>query len=879
MGIGRIAHFEILSEIGAGGMGRVYRARDELLGRQVALKTIRPEKSAGSEARRRFLEECRATAALTHPSVATLYEAGETEEGELWFAAELVEGETLKERATRRRLSWSEALELGLELAEGLAAAHRRGVVHRDIKPANLMVTAEGHLKILDFGVARLGHLGDGSEEDTETRTVTLEGVVVGSPAYMSPEQASGEAVDQRTDIFSAGLVLYEMACGRAAYGPGDPSTIMRQIVTVDPVPPREVDPSIPPQLAAIITRCLAKEREERYRSGAELAAALRELRGEPSGLQPAALPAPRRRRLALALLVLALVAAAALTQVIRMAAHPSFAFESRDLLLVADVDNRAGDPAFDLALRTALMADLEQSRHVNIFDESQVARTLALMRRAPDTRVDEEVGRDICRFAGVRALLLPRVLAVGQAYDLQADLVDPSDGRRVDRFRATAESREAVLLETVDELAGSIRSRLGESLEEIERSDAPVAEFTTSSWEALENFALGTRLWYRGKYREGADHLERALEEDPRFASARAGLGLLLIQYLREPERGRGELRRALVDSEGTTERERLHIRALNLQFVEGDPDGALREYRLLTDEYPDFAPALNNSGMILRHSGRYEEAIDYFEEAARVDPTNPIYLKNVFWTNLSNRNDPEAAEAAGQRLIAMDEQDADSWHYLGWSQVALRRYEDAERSMARALEIEPGHFFALPNYSHLLLRRGAVEEALPLYRRQVELAAEGRVGGTPLGNRLTLALALKESGLPEESESVLGRIEEAILQDADGDPGPHEQLLLARVAVLRGAGARARSLLDAVLPDAAGDPDLLYSAARCAAELGSRNEALDLLAAAFEAGMWDRYFPLIDPGFRSMDGDEELYELLRGVPGSDEPIPGPDA
>jgi tetratricopeptide (TPR) repeat protein len=492
---------------------------------------------------------------------------------------------------------------------------------------------------------------------------------------------------------------------------------------------------------------------------------------------------------------------------------------------------------------------------------------------------VDEELGRDICRFAGVRALLLPRVLAVGQAYDLQADLIDPSTGRRVDRFRASAASREAVLLETVDELAESIRSRLGESLEEIEESDAPVAEFTTTSWEAMEHFALGTRLWYRGKYREGADHLERALEEDPRFASARAGLALLLIQYLREADRGKEELRQALVDSEGATERERLHIRALNLQFVEGDLSGALREYRLLSDEYPDFAPALNNSGMILRGTGRSGEAIGYFERAAEVDPTNPIYLKNVFWTNLANLNDPEAAEASGLRLVAMDDRDADSWHYLGWSQVALRRFEEAERSMAGALEIEPEHFFAFPNYAHLLLRRGAVEEALPLYRRQVDLAAEGRVGGSPLGNRLTLALALREAGRLDEWEAELAGIEESVLRASGGDAEAADSLLLCRVAALRGQEEKARGLLDASLPAVAGNPDLLYSAARCAAELGRREEALDLLAAAFEAGLWDRYYPLVDPGFRSLRDDERLYELLRREPASDEHVPGTDA
>ncbi len=276
----RIARFEVLDRLGAGAMGVVYRARDPMLGREVAVKLIRPELSGDPVMQRRFLKECRAEAMVNHVGVATLYEAGELDDGRLYFVAELVDGKTLKDLLARGRLAIGVAVDLALNLAEALAALHREGIVHRDIKPGNLMVTDAGVLKVLDFGIARLVSLAVGrpSEEET-TITRTSVGVMIGTPDYMSPEQASGHAVDARSDVFSAGSVIYEMVCGKAAFRAPSPAEALRRVLTEDPPAADAVDPRLPPGLARILQRAMAKDPRRRYASGTEFANALRDFR------------------------------------------------------------------------------------------------------------------------------------------------------------------------------------------------------------------------------------------------------------------------------------------------------------------------------------------------------------------------------------------------------------------------------------------------------------------------------------------------------------------------------------------------------------------------------------------------------------------------
>ena len=870
--IGRtISHYRITGRIGEGGMGVVYRATDSILRRDVALKVIHPERAGDQGARARFLRECRAAAAVNHPNIAAIYDAGESEDGSLYFVSELVEGETLEAALARGRLPLAGAILLGSQLAQALAAAHARGIVHRDIKPSNIAIAVHGQLKVLDFGLARPATQAPrpgGEDASDVTGPITQARVIMGTPAYMSPEQATGIALDERTDVFSAGAVIYEMLSGRAAFAAPTEQETLHRVLSVDPEPLERIAPDVPADLTRIVSHALAKDRTHRLSSSRELADALLaagtrlEQRATTRGLP---LPVAGRRRIvtvaaALAAAVVAVVALWVFTR-------PGIAFVGHDTLLVADVDNRTGDPVFDVALKSAIESDLQQSRYANVFDRSRVAETLQLMRRPPATRVTEEVGRDICRYAGLRALLLPRILAVGEVFDLYVLLIEPSTGRTVDRVRVTVKGREQVLLKAVDEVTRKVRALLGESLDSIATDDMPVATATTSSWEALRDLTLAQRHWDVGEFRDAAALLERALEEDPRFMAAKGSLGLLLIQFLEEPDRGRELLRQALAESDSATTREKLLIRALNKQFVDGDAAGALEQYRLISDSYPDLMQPYNNSGQILRAIGRSEEAVEMFEKSARAAPKSRVPLSNLYWTDLANLRRPAAAESIALRMFAVDSLSAINVLNLGWARMVQGRLAEAERDFRRALAIEPRHAYAWPNLAHLLFDTGRAPEAVRIYRELLQKAEPGR--GADIPPAIQLALVLRASGANAEAGRVLEEAERRAAAERDsGVPALDARIDLARVLAAEGDAARALPILRRLERAPGHDATVLYTIAEGYALLGRQKEAIGVLRRVLDGGYWNCYLPLIAPEFAPLRRTPEFWALYPECP-----------
>jgi tetratricopeptide (TPR) repeat protein len=516
----------------------------------------------------------------------------------------------------------------------------------------------------------------------------------------------------------------------------------------------------LPAGLIDVIRRCLAKPVEERYASATQLADALRVVREErASGSAETAAQVARRRRARRAapwvvgVVVVSVVALVA----IRLSTRPTLAFASRDQILIADVDNQTDDEVFDTALRTALEYDLQQSPYAIVLDRNRIARTLELMRRDPASRIDEELGREICLFTGVKALVLPRILAAGEAYDLQAILIEPESGAHVDRIRVTARGKEDVLLNAVDDLTSGVRTRLGESLASIEDTDQQVSDVTTSSWEALRSLTLGHQHWRRSEYAEAADLFEDALEHDPDFVTARGSLGLLYLQFLGRAEEGKRLLREALGDADGVSKRERLMLQAVNHEFVEGDLGRALSDYDLILDLYPDSAAALNNRGKVLEKLGRFDEAVAEFEKMLEVDPRAQLALNSIWWNHMYYRRQPADAENVALRMIAESPEDPMARFRLGWTRVAQRRFAEAEEPLRRAVEIDPLHPYALPNLAHVLLANGSHEEAIPIYRQVRELILEERVGIRLPELDSHLALALRAVGRNEEAGQVL--------------------------------------------------------------------------------------------------------------------------
>jgi tetratricopeptide (TPR) repeat protein len=853
--------YRIVEKLGEGGMGIVYKALDLTLNRDVALKFLPPEYTRDKDAQERFVREAKAASALDHSNICTIHEINKTEDEQVFIVMAFYEGLSLKGRIKRGPMKQRDVVDIALQVARGISAAHKKGIIHRDIKPTNIMITAEGAAKILDFGIAKL------SGQEGLTRPLST----VGTVSYMSPEQARGETVDIRTDVWSLGIVMYEMITGRLPFKGDNTQAILYNVMNEEPRSVKDVRSEIPPELDHIIQKALAKDPKKRFSSGRELAVELEDLKTRMTlGTVPIFRPKyffRSRKRVVFAGAVCLLVVSVIL--VAWILTRPSLAFEERDKLLVADVDNQTGEAVFDLALRTAIEADLQQSPFARIFDKSEVAETLRMMRTDPSSRIDEELGLSICRFAGVRALILPRILSAGEAYELQAILIDPVKMRHVDRIRVTALGQEEVLLHAIDELVREIRSNLGESIGSIEEADAPVVKVTTSSWEALQYLAMGQEKRQAGRFKEAEGFLNLAIEKDPHFASAKGSLGLILLQFLNQKEKGQEMLRQALQDAEGLPQQEYLMIKAVNKWYVDEDFTGALEEYRFVRELYPDLWTAYNNPGVILRDLGQFDEAIAMFEKAAELAPRASTPLANLWFTHLNYKKDPPAAEEIGRRLIEIGPEIAYCHHFLGYSLAAQARYEEALDAYRKTIEIEPNHAYGRPNLAHLLLVTGRAEEAIPHYREVRVLISQGQIHGTYVSSSLDLAIATKFAGDEEMAKKVAAEGRVAHLKTTE-EMGPNAQLflVLALIDVVGGDLEEAEEAVRKAQELGINDPYSMMSLAEYHALSGEKKLALEALKKAFELGYSDPYFPMIIPAFQPIRFEPE-FRAIFGVEG----------
>jgi serine/threonine protein kinase/tetratricopeptide (TPR) repeat protein len=670
-----ISHYKILSRLGAGGMGVVYEGEDTRLGRKVAIKFLPDDVSADPDAILRFQREARVISNLNHPHICTLYDIGSFL-GKQFMVMELLDGQLLKDRLERGALTAGEVLEFGAEIADALDAAHAQGVVHRDIKPANLFVTRRGTIKVLDFGVAKLGDSNRQGDDLAATMgasdQLTTIGTTIGTVAYMSPEQARGQQIDARSDLFSAGVVLYEMATGQLPFQGPTVATIFEGLLTKAPLAPSEVRAGIPAELDRIILKALEKDRETRYQGAAELRADLRRLkRAADSGTASArsiAAPVPAAKPRSKALFIgapLVTVLAAAGFFFYRSINTP--ALTQKDSVVLSSVVNRTGDTMFDDTLGEALALQLRQSPFLNVVPEQQVQATLRLMGREPMTPITAELGREICQRSAAKALLGGTIAMLGSSYVLTLNAQDCVNGNVIAEEQAQAGSKETVL-QAMGTAVSAFREKLGESLASIQRYDARIEEATTPSLEALKAYSQGLRTRRTTGDFDSVPFFRRAIELDPQFALAYARLGTVYAN-LGQADESKKMSAKAYELRERVSEAERYYIEARYYSTVEVDVQKALDVYKVWLATYPGDYTALTNSALLHKQQGDRAEAIRKLELATRAAPDQPLAFTNLGQTLFEAGQYAEARKAYDSAILLQDSTGA----RVGLYQIAI--------------------------------------------------------------------------------------------------------------------------------------------------------------------------------------------------------------
>jgi serine/threonine protein kinase/Tfp pilus assembly protein PilF len=715
----QLGPYEILEKIGSGGMGEVFRARDTRLNREVAIKFIsdrflmddygsgtptRPSDAhtpgtPGTLSHRRFLREAQSSSALNHPNICTIYDIGE-QDGRPYLIMELLRGDTLRDALRHGPLSPTEVLDFSRQAASALAAPHAQGIVHRDIKPANLFVVGppgKRQIKILDFGLAKRQGIGDlldsgaataafsGMPTAPGTAELTSPGSTVGTASYMSPEQARTQPLDSRTDLFSLGCVIYEMATGQRAFDGPSAADIFAALLTKNPPAISNLNPALPPPLDAIVAKLLAKDRDQRYQSaddllrdleaiGAHNAPAPRSATAPAAEVPtPTAPPASSTRRPGHLIFKLLLGAAVLVVAGLLWWRHrgptppappsppsaravgltPALA---KDSIILATFINHTGDPVFDTTLNEALRIDLEQSPVINIVSEDHLRQSVKYLGKPEDTPVTPEIARNIGEREGMKAILTGTIARLGNQYVIMLSAQNTATGDEIASEQTTAPDKEHVL-EALNKAATNMRNRLGEDLASIKKLNTPFGQATTTSLEAFRAYALGDVAHNKAlDIPEAEGHYQRAIELDPNFAMAYARLGVIYVNS-GQVAKAKQYFTKAWSLAKRVSEAERLYIAGHYYGFVTGETSKQIEALQEAIQTYPGQVASYININVAYQQLGQFAQGLPYAQKAVELQPDDAIAGQNLLADYIAlNRLDDVRQEMDRQHRMGMD-------------------------------------------------------------------------------------------------------------------------------------------------------------------------------------------------------------------------------